>query len=109
VAEELVGWEEEKALDQPLTKVFTIVDTHTRNAQMNTTVCGEDAIKEYADALKSGHPFNLVILDLTVPGAMGGQDAAAHILKTDPTAQLIVSSGYADDPVLANHIQKLHF
>ena len=65
---------------------------------------------------------DLDILDLTVPGAMGGQETAAHILKTDPAAQLIVSSGYADDPVLTknirstvlqmylpSHILKLHF
>ena len=72
-------------------------------AQITTTVCGEEAIKEYMSALQSAQPYNLAILDLTVPGAMGGQETAAHILKIDPAAQLIVSSGYAEDPVLANH------
>ncbi|MFT5700450.1 MAG: PAS domain S-box-containing protein [Desulforhopalus sp.] len=72
-------------------------------AQITTTVCGEDAIKEYQETFIAGQPFNVVVLDLTVPGAMGGQVTAAHIKKIDPAAQLIVSSGYAEDPILANH------
>lgn len=72
-------------------------------AQLTTTVCGEEAIQKYTEALKADQPYDVVILDLTVPGAMGGQETAGHILKIDPAAQLIVSSGYAEDPVLANH------
>ena len=72
-------------------------------AAITTTVSGEKAIKEYQEAFTTGQPYNLVILDLTVPGAMGGRETAAHIKKIDPTARLIVSSGYAEDPILANH------
>jgi DNA-binding NarL/FixJ family response regulator len=41
-------------------------------------------------------------MDLTIPGGMGGKDAASRILEIDPDAVLIVSSGYSDDPVVAN-------
>ena len=72
-------------------------------AQITTVASGEEAIYEYQAALTSGNPYDVTILDLTVPGAMGGQEAAARIKEIDPEAQLIVSSGYAEDPVLAHY------
>ena len=42
-------------------------------------------------------------MDLTVPGGMGGRDAAARIMELDPGARTIVSSGYSDDPIMAEH------
>jgi CheY-like chemotaxis protein len=68
------------------------------------TTCsdGEKAIQLYASAKTKGIPFALVIMDLTIPGGMGGKEAAQKILILDPEARLIVSSGYSDDPVMAN-------
>ena len=57
----------------------------------------------YRQAMVSGNPFKVVIVDLTVPGGMGGQETAKGILQIDPEANIIVSSGYADDPVMANY------
>ena len=54
---------------------------------------------------KNNMPFAAVILDLTIPGGMGGKEAAARILEIDPDAALIVSSGYSSDPILANFRQ----
>ena len=71
--------------------------------QARTCVCGEDAVALYQDALSQGPAYSAVIMDLTIPGGMGGQDAAARILAMDPAARLIVSSGYSNDPVLADH------
>lgn len=64
---------------------------------------GAEAVREYADAKLSGQPFDVVVFDLTVPGGMGGADAMREILKLDPNARGIVSSGYSSDPVMANH------
>jgi PAS domain S-box-containing protein len=63
---------------------------------------GGEAVRQYAIARISGKPFDLVVMDLTVPGAMGGADAMREILKIDPDAKGIVSSGYSSDPVMAN-------
>lgn len=63
---------------------------------------GESAIQAYARSVKAGSPFQAVIMDLTIPGGMGGREAAAHILAMDPKASLIVSSGYSVDPVMAH-------
>jgi CheY-like chemotaxis protein len=70
----------------------------------NATTCttGEEAISLYKAAYESGSPFFAVIMDLTIPGGMGGKEAAQQILGFDPGARLIVSSGYSDDPVMAN-------
>ncbi|MDU0457516.1 MAG: PAS domain-containing protein [Geobacteraceae bacterium] len=64
---------------------------------------GEEAIQLYKAATDVGAPYSAVIMDLTIPGGMGGQEAAQQILKIDPQASLIVSSGYSTDPVMANH------
>ena len=64
---------------------------------------GAAAVALYRTTREEGVPFSLVIMDLTIPGGMGGLEAARQILAYDPEAQLIVSSGYSDDPVMANY------
>lgn len=70
---------------------------------VNTCINGEEAITLYSNALQNGSPYLTVIMDLTVEDGMGGKDAAEQILLIDPDARLVVSSGYSDDPVLADH------
>jgi PAS domain S-box-containing protein len=64
---------------------------------------GAIAIEEYNQAKQSGKPFDVVIMDLTVPGGMGGQEAIAHLRDIDPEVKAIVSSGYANDPIMADY------
>jgi len=56
---------------------------------------GAEAIEKYRIALESGQPFAAVILDLTVPGGMGGEQALTQLSKIDPYIKAIVSSGYS--------------
>ncbi len=70
--------------------------------EVTVTSDGDEAVREYATARAGGQPFDVVVFDLTVPGAMGGADAMREILKFDPAARGIVSSGYSGDPVMAN-------
>ena len=69
---------------------------------------GAEAIEFFSQSEKSGDPFAAVILDLTVPGGMGGKEAMARLLKIDPQVKAIVSSGYSDDPIMAD-FQKYGF
>jgi CheY-like chemotaxis protein len=62
---------------------------------------GAEAIKLYKTAMQSGHPFTVAILDLTIAGGRGGEEAIQKLLKIDPGVKAIVSSGYIDDPVIA--------
>lgn len=64
---------------------------------------GAQAIEMFRDAQQSQSPFDLVILDLTVPGGIGGAEAITELLKMDPNVKVIVSSGYSNDPVMANY------
>ena len=56
---------------------------------------GDEAVAAYAKRFRKNERFDLVIMDLTVAGGMGGKEAALEILKVDSTARLIVSSGYS--------------
>jgi len=64
---------------------------------------GEDAIRTYKEALESGQAFDAVILDLTIPGGMGGKETMKVLLEMDRDVKAIVSSGYSNDPVMSNY------
>lgn len=70
--------------------------------EAHTAKDGEEAVTLYLEAKKDGHPFDLVIMDLTVPGGMGGKETIAHLRRVDPQIKAVVSSGYATDPIMAN-------
>lgn len=64
---------------------------------------GETALAAFTRAQLSETPFDLVVMDLTIPGGMGGRDAAKRLKERYPDAKAIVSSGYSNDPVMANY------
>ena len=63
---------------------------------------GKEALALYQAYRDEGRPIDLVIMDLTIPGGMGGKEAIQELLALDPAAKVIVSSGYSNDPVMAN-------
>ena len=63
---------------------------------------GTEGVECYKEALEAGQPFRAVIMDLTIPGGMGGKEAIKKIKGIDPGATVVVSSGYSNDPVMAN-------
>jgi PAS domain S-box-containing protein len=69
---------------------------------------GESARNAFAIAAKEGHPFDLAILDLTIPGGMGGLETLSELRKINPMVKVVVASGYSDDPVMSYH-QKFGF
>jgi len=68
--------------------------------QVESAYEGDQALQAYQAAMESEHPFDLVIMDLTVPGGMGGQQAVEKLHEIDPNARVIVSSGYANNPIM---------
>jgi CheY-like chemotaxis protein len=64
---------------------------------------GGEAIELYREAKGTSKPFNVVIMDLTVPGGMGGREAIKRLLEIDPEIKAIVSSGYSNDPVISEY------
>jgi PAS domain S-box-containing protein len=69
---------------------------------VETAPHGQAAIDAYRRAMEEGEGFDAVIMDLTVQGGMGGAAAAREIADMDPDARLVVSSGYSNDPVMAD-------
>ncbi len=65
---------------------------------------GKEAIELYNKALKSGASYDLLILDLTVPGGMGGKETIKILKKINSEVKVIVSSGYSNDPIMSNYI-----
>ncbi len=65
--------------------------------QVATVADGAEAVETYTEALKSGAAFDAVILDMTVPGGMGGEETLALLTRIDPHAAVILSSGYGPE------------
>jgi len=64
---------------------------------------GLEAIKKYKKQMDSGAPFDVVILDLTIKGGMGGKQTIKELLKIDEGVRAIVSSGYFNEPVMTKY------
>ena len=62
---------------------------------------GDEALSLYEKALQSGPPIDVIIMDLTIPGGMGGKEAVRELLSLNPSAKVIVSSGYSTDPIMS--------
>jgi len=75
----------------------------TLGYMVDTARTGQEAVEKYFVAKRRKRPYNLLIMDLTVPGGMGGQEALNTIKQRDPRVQAIVSSGYSNDPIMARY------
>lgn len=64
---------------------------------------GGEAVEEYTKQQDAGDRYSAIVMDLTVPGGMGGRETVVAILAIDPLAKVFVSSGYANDPVMLNY------
>lgn len=63
---------------------------------------GTEGIQAYKSAMEEKKPFDAVLMDLTIPGGMGGKEAVKRLMELDPEAKIIVSSGYSDDPIMSH-------
>ncbi|MBT4520262.1 MAG: transporter substrate-binding domain-containing protein [Halieaceae bacterium] len=70
---------------------------------VETALDGGEAIEMYSKAIHGDNPYDVVIMDLTIPGGMGGKESIEKLLAIDPAANVIVSSGYSNDPIMAHY------
>lgn len=82
--------------------VRMIIEWHLKKAGFNAEFAddGEKAVKMFSDASANGSPYDAVIMDLNIPGKMGGRDAVRLVLEKDPSACVFVASGADDDPAV---------
>ena len=69
--------------------------------ELELASAGAEAVRIFKAAFESERPFDAVILDLTVPGGMGGKETLEKLLEIDPAVKAVVASGYCNDPVMA--------
>lgn len=89
--------------DEEIIRGLLNVGLSKHNMDVVTTACGEDALATYRQSILEESPFSVVILDLHVPNGMGGKKTMEELLRIDPNVSAIVSSGYSNDPVMANY------
>nr|MBP6508791.1 PAS domain S-box protein [Opitutaceae bacterium] len=87
--------------EEPIRQMASILLTRL-GLDAVTAADGDEAVRLFQQARDEGRPFNVVVMDLTVPGGVGGLQAMKAMQAIDPQVRAIVSSGYSSDPVLAN-------
>ena len=92
--------DDEEAIRDLLSAVLT-----TLGYEVVCTRDGMEATVAYQRAQAAGQPFTAVILDITVPGGVGGKEAMARLQEIDPQVKALISSGYANDPIMASFAQ----
>lgn len=85
-------------------ELITVTTLLLERMGYEVTCCydGKDAIEIYKEELDSGKPFDVVVMDLSIPKGMGGKEAIVKLHEVDPDANAIVSSGYSNDPVMSD-------
>lgn len=104
-AEEVVNTGNGKILvmdDEELVRDVTREMLEIMGYETEFALDGREAIDKFRRAKESGKPFSAVILDLTIPGGMGGRDAMQKLLEVDPAVKAVVSSGYSKDPIMSD-------
>ena len=109
--------ESQNAVNEPLKANVLVMDDEELIRQMAKEMLskmghkslmaegGSQAVELYKQSKNSASPVDVVIMDLTIPGGMGGKAAVKKLLDFDPEAKVIVSSGYSNDPVMADFFQ----
>ena len=90
--------------DPSICKMLTKLLVHL-NFDVVCTIQGEDTVNEYIKAKEAGTTFDIIILDLIIPGYMGGEEVFRLIKGLDPDVMAIVSSAYSSNPVMSNYLQ----
>jgi CheY-like chemotaxis protein len=89
--------------DEKLIRDIAGVMIKTLGHRVEFALNGEEALDKYQGALSSGRRFDIVILDLTIRGSMGGEETIQKLLEIDPDVKAIVSSGYADSSAISEY------
>jgi CheY-like chemotaxis protein len=97
IAQRILVMDDEAAVRRLLTRLLRPLGYDVVEARD-----GEEAVLRYAEALSASRPFDALIIDLTIPGAMGGVETLGRLRQLDPGVVAIVSSGYSNDPVMAS-------
>ena len=94
----ILAMDDEEMIRELLSKTLSLA-----GYEVELTADGAEAIEAYQKAREAGQTFDAVIMDLTIPGGVGGKEAIKKLLEIDPGAKVIVSSGYSTDLIMADY------
>ena len=89
--------------DEDIVRDIAGVMIRSLGHEVELAVDGKEAIEKYQESMRSDRQFDIVIMDLTVRGGMGGEEAIKELLRIDPDIKAIVSSGYTDSSAIAEY------
>ena len=89
--------------DEPLVRNIAGEMIRSLGHEVEFAVNGEEAIAMYRKSLLSDSKFDIVVLDLTIRGGMGGEEVIKALLEIDPAIKAVVSSGYADSSAISQY------
>ncbi len=92
--------DDEKTIRDLLSNILTSI-----GYEVDCVPDGSEAIETYQHAHAERRPYSAVILDITIPGGLGGLEVLEPLRAIDPQAKVLISSGYANNPVMANFQQ----
>jgi len=87
--------------DDHLVRALIVRNLSSQGYEVVESVEGSETVQRYQESITEGRPFDLVVLDLSIPNGMGGLRTIERLRAMDPNVLAIVSSGYSDDPVMA--------
>lgn len=90
--------------DEPLIRQLVFANLSSRGFVVETTTDGASTVERYREELEKGSPFDLVILDLSIPSGQGGRETMEQLRALHPEVRAIVSSGYSDDAVMSRYM-----
>lgn len=89
--------------DEEIIRELAVTSLEFLGYRVDAVEDGDSCISSYQQARDKKDPYNVVIMDLTIPGGMGGVEAIQKLREIDPNVTAIVSSGYSSGPVMANY------
>lgn len=89
--------------DEPLVRDIAVAMIDALGHESQSVTHGQEAIDQYRVALSTGKPFHVVILDLTIRGGMGGEEAIKRLREINPDIQAVVSSGYTESIAISEY------
>jgi CheY-like chemotaxis protein len=90
--------------DEPLIRQLIALHLTNIGCEVTQTSDGSETVARYHESINKGQPYDLLVMDLSIPGGMGGAAAMEKIRQMDPGVRAIVSSGYSDDPVMSRYL-----
>lgn len=90
--------------DEPLIRQLISVNLSAHGYEVESTAEGSDTVRRYREAMDKGVPFDLVILDLSIPNGQGGRETIEQIRAFHPRVRAVVSSGYSDDALMSRYL-----